>query len=587
MDKLKDLRKLMEREKIDTYVITKFDPHKTEYGAEYWNAVKFISGFTGSAGMVVITKDDAGLWTDGRYFIQAENQIQGTGIKLHKIGEPTTKDIFSYVKDETKEGGVVAFDGRTLFVTEANKLEQKLKTKNIKIRTDIDLIGEIWEERAAQGKNEIYEHEIKFAGKERSEKIQEIRKKMKEDGAEIYIISSTDDIAWLFNLRGNDIPNHTTFASFTVITENEVTLYVDSEKIYKVKEKLEKENIIIQEYDEIYDHLNKIEKTKNVLINPGCTNYYMYKKLEGTNIIEKEVDITTDLKAIKNEIELKNIENVNIRDGIAMVKFIKWSKENAGNITELDADEKISEFRKQGDNFLFESFDTIAGYMANAAMMHYKATKDSCSRVEAKGMLLVDSGGNYLDGTTDITRTFAVGEVTEEMKEDFTLVLKAHIGIATAIFLYGATGSNLDILARRHMWDRGIDYKSGTGHGIGYCLNVHEGPHGIRMSPVNEIKLEKGMLITNEPGIYRKDEHGIRTENTVLVVEKEQTQFGTFLKFETISYCPIELKLVKVEMLSEEEKEWLNSYHKTVYEKLSPLLNEEEKAWLQSETKSI
>lgn len=586
MNKLEMLRSLMKREKIDTYLITKFDPHNSEYSPRYWNGVQFISGFTGSSGTIVVTQDDAGLWTDGRYYIQANKQLEGTGIRLHKAAEPTTKDFFTYAKENTKDGGVIAFDGRTLSMGEAEALG---KFKNIKIKTDVDLINEFWEDRPQLSSQEIYEHDIKFAGKTREQKINETRNKMSELGAEIYVISSTDDIAWLFNLRGNDNDNCTTFASFAVITKEEVILFVHNEKIKSVKGKLEKENIIVKEYEEVYKYLEKVEKTKTILVNPDCTNYYMYKIIKDLNVIEENVDITSELKGRKNEVELANIEKANVRDGVAMVRLINWIRESVSKgeeVTEIDVAEKAYELRKKGDNFICESFDCIVGYMANGAMMHYKATEESHSQICNEGILLIDSGGNYMDGTTDITRTFSLGKVTDGMKDDFTLVLKGHISLATTTFLYGATGSSLDVLARKPLWDKGIDYKCGTGHGLGYFLNVHEGPQRISMIP-NNVKMEVGMLTTNEPGIYREGEYGIRTENTLLVVEKEQTQFGRFLKFETISYCPIDLNLINKDIMTNDEISWLNSYHETVYEKVSPFLNDSEKEWLKNDTKKI
>ncbi len=587
-DRINTLRTLMNKEKINTCIITKNDPHQSEYSPDFWNEVKYISGFSGSNGVVVITSEKAGLWTDGRYSIQAEKELEGSGIEVYITTNTGTIDYLTFAKDETPENGVIAFDGRTISVIEARNLNKKVQYKNINLKTDIDLVGEIWKDRPSLSQYKVFEHDIKYCGKSRNEKVNELRQKMKQEDSNVYVISSADDIAWLFNLRGKDMEGVPFFASYAVIDETNATIFIHGEKGTDVKTILENDNIILKDYYEIYDYLKNLKNISTILINPFKTSYSLYKVIEQHPIKNIAIDITSNFKAIKNETELKNIENTNIRDGIAMLRFSMWLQENVkkSDISEFDIALKIEEFRKSCENYFDQSFSTIAAYMSNAAMMHYRAKEDSCSKLKPEGMLLVDSGGNYLDGTTDITRTYILGEISEKMKRDFTLVLKSHISLAKAIFLYGTTGSNLDVLARLPMWSNCMDYKSGTGHGIGFFLSVHEGPHRISQIP-NNTPLEIGMIMSNEPGVYRQNEYGIRTENTMKVVEHSESEFGKFLKFEVISYFPIDLKGIDINMLNDEEKDWLNNYHKTVFDKLSPYLNDLEAEWLKNETKPI
>ncbi len=590
-DKLKALRQLMESEGIDTYIITKFDPHQSEYSPDYWNGVMFISGFTGSAGTVVITKDKACLWVDGRYDVQAVNQTKGTEFQVLKTSDPKTKDYLEFAKDETKKEGKIGFDGRTLSFEVGRKLQKLVKHKQIKLETELDLCGKIWTDRPQTSVAPVYNFLEKYCGKSRTDKIKAVREKMDQDGVNVYVISSLDDIAWLFNLRGNDSLHCTFFAAFAVIDEESATLFIHGEKAKDVKELLENDGISVKEYEDVKAYLEQYsncDRYINIALNPLTTSFSLSLAITGLNYMETTPDYTTSLKAVKNDVELLNLEKANVIDGVAMVRFIKWVKENAGTgeLTEYNVDDALLKFRQMGENFVMPSFSTIAAYMGNAAMMHYSATEVKHDKIMPKGMLLVDSGGQYLYGTTDITRTIVLGEITPEMKKDFTLVLISHINLATAKFLYGASGTNLDILSRYPMWQNGLDYKCGTGHGLGFFLNVHEGPHSIRMQS-NSIKLEIGMIMTNEPGIYRENQYGIRTENTVKVVPHSTTEFGEFLCFETFSYCPIDLNGIEKDMLTTDQLDWLNKYHKTVYEKLSPYLSEDEKVWLKDATKPL
>lgn len=588
-ERVQNLRKLMKEKGIDAYIIPSADAHQSEYVAEHFKCRQWISGFTGSAGTVVVTLDEAGLWTDGRYFIQAEKQLRGSEIKLFKMGEPGVPTYMEFIKNSLHDGNTVGFDGRLFSHAAYLKMNKLFSRKGIKINTDYDLVDKLWVDRPSIPKGKVFIHDLKFAGKSRTEKLEEIRKEMKDKGADVYLLTQLDDIAWLYNLRGSDVPINPVFYSYTVIFEDAAHLFIDEAKLTdSVKDELKHDGITLHDYEDVGKFLKDLKKEKVVLLDGDKTSEWLYKSMPtGIEIID-EPNISTMIKAVRNEIEIKNYRNCQVRDGVAMVKFLYWLKKNVGKekITEIDAEDKLEEYRRQGENFLELSFDTICAYMDHAAMMHYKAQRETQYEIKDSGFLLVDSGAHYLDGTTDITRTFVLGKISDEMRRDFTLVLKANIALSSVKFLYGATGSNLDVLARKPIWEYGLDYKCGTGHGVGYCLNVHELPQ--RFSPVpNFIRLEKGMIITNEPGIYLEGKYGIRTENDMLTVEDEKTEFGQFMRFEPITYCPIDLDGIDTNMLTQEEKCWLNSYHKKVYELLSPSLNTDEKEFLRKETREI
>ncbi len=588
MNNLEKLREAMEKENIDYYIIPSSDSHQSEYVAEHFKGREFISGFTGSAGVLLVGLKEAFLWTDGRYFIQAERELNGSGISLIKMRTPGYPTIEEWIKKNIKSKKTLGFDGRLFSVNQYKGFLDISKENNFSINMDNDLLKNIWEARPELPKSKIFLHGEAYSGKYASEKLQEVRKHMKEKDAKNYIISSLDDIAWLCNIRGNDVKFNPVALSYVLINENYANLYINNAKIDdNTKEKLKNEGFEIYEYDEIEEHVKLIED--RTIIDPNKLNAKIYSCLSSDVKVINEMNITTKLKAIKNEVEIANTEKSQVRDGVAMVKFIKWLKDNLGKekITEISASKKLTEFRSKGENYKGDSFGTIAGYKEHAAMMHYSATEATDYEIKQEGMFLVDSGGQYLDGTTDITRTFILGNITEEEKRDFTLVLKGHIALSTAKFLKGTTGVNLDILARRPLWNYGIDYKCGTGHGVGYFLNVHEGPQGIRPEG-NSTVLKPGMIITNEPGVYKEGKHGIRIENTLLVVKDiNSEEFGEFYKFKTISYCPIDLNGVVIEMLTNEERDWLNNYHKIVFEKLSPYLNDEEIEFLKVQTREI
>ncbi|MDR3239163.1 MAG: aminopeptidase P family protein [Clostridiales bacterium] len=594
--KIAALRERMAREKIDMYIITKFDPHQSEIASEYWNAVKYISGFTGSSAEMAVTSDYAGLWTDGRYYVQAERELAGSEIALVRATEPGVKDILTFAQERTPSGGAIGFDGYTLSAAEAAKLRRKIALKQIRLQTGIDLVGEIWPDRPAGAKRTIVDHPTRFCGQSRRDKLERVRAEMAEQNADVYPLSALDDIAWLMNLRGigadtelggaEVLDTEVLFPAYAVIEKEKVVLFVDADEVAGVNEILRLDGVELKEMQEI-GNLAALDPALSILINPERASFSLYQKLEQHPLLEIATDITTRMKAVKNAVELACLEDVNIRDGAAMVRFLIWLKDNvrSGQITERDIDGKLRELRAQGENYISPSFDTIAAYMANAAMMHYHAGENAAV-IRPEGLLLVDSGAHYWDGTTDITRTIVMGPVSAPMKRDFTLTLRSHTALASAVFLHGATGSNLDILARAPMWENRMDYKSGTGHGVGFCLNVHEGPHRISLPP-NPHRLEPGMIVTNEPGVYRESQYGIRTENTLAVEEDRETEFGRFLKFRTISYCPIDLEGIDASMLNAEEKNWLNRYHAMTREKLSPCLKPEERVWLENATRAI
>lgn len=583
------LRKIMKEQGVDAFIIPSSDNHISEYVSKYFKCREWITGFTGSAGTAVVTMDEAHLWVDGRYYIQAERQVEGSQFIVEKMGMQNVKKYSEWVCDALNKGQTIGFNGRVMPINIYKEIEELSSNKGINIKVLEDVFESLWVDRPQMPKEEVFVHDIKYSGKSILEKLNQVREEMKKMGVTHYVIAALEDIAWLLNLRGNDVQNTPVFLSYILVALDNCSVYIHEGKLnQEAKERLNEANVSVKEYSQISDDLSLIKKGDVVLLDPNRTTIWLKEAIDkNVKCVEKR-NITTTLKAKKNSVELENTENSQIKDGVAMVKFIYWLKNNLGKIeiTELSASAKLEELRRQQENCLGISFDTIAAVGPNAAMMHYKATEESYAKLERKGFFLLDSGGQYLDGTTDITRTFALGELTEEEKEDYTLVLKSHIALNRAVFLHGATGSNLDVIARMPMWRRGLDYKCGTGHGVGYLLSVHEGPQSFSQVP-NDVKLEEGMIITNEPGIYKEGKHGIRIENTITVKPHIETEFGKFMRFEVISYCPIDLEPVKVEMLTDEEREWLNEYHRIVYSKLSKHLSADEDKFLKEVTNSI
>lgn len=573
---------------IQAFIIPSTDPHLSEYVAPHWKSREWISGFTGSAGTVVITEKKAGLWTDSRYFLQAAEQLQGSGIDLYKEMLPETPSITKFLSDELQPGKSVGIDGKMFSVEQVESMQAELSAKNIQIVFCPDPMDELWENRPPMPESPAFVYDIKYAGKSCSEKIAAIRTELKKKSAESVMLSALDEIAWTLNLRGNDVHCNPVVVSYLLITEKKAVLFIAPEKVTEeVRNYLEEQQIEIQNYSDTEIYLSDLNSS-SILMNPAKTNYSVFSSVNPQcRIIRGEAPVAL-LKAIRNEQEIKGIHAAMQRDGVALVKFLRWleSAVPSGTETELSIDRKLHAFRATQDLYVGESFDTIAGYKEHGAIVHYSATEESNTTLHPKGFLLLDSGAQYLDGTTDITRTIALGELTTEEKTDYTLVLKGHIALAMAVFPSGTRGAQLDVLARMPLWSHKMNFLHGTGHGVGHFLSVHEGPQSIRMNE-NPIVLQPGMVTSNEPGVYKSGSHGIRTENLTLVCSAGEGLFGEYLKFETITLCPICKKGIIKELLTADEVDWLNNYHQQVYEKLSPKLNEEEKAWLKEATAAI
>lgn len=583
-------RNKMLEEKIDYYIITDSDDHNSEYVDPHFKSRAFISGFTGSNGTVVISKEQTCLWTDGRYFVQAENQIKGTEIKLYKLGLEGIINYLEYLKQNVKDNETIGFDGRCFSLNELESIKDLFKDKNVNIKVDNDLVGMIWENRPEVHMGKAFSHDIKYCGMSREEKLKNVREKMEELGADNYVISSLDDIAWLLNIRGNDIPCNPVVVSFVLIDEKDAFLFVDEKKIPNdLALELEKAGVKLKKYDEIYQAISSI-KEGSILFDKSKINCKLANSMKDNLIKITQRNITTDMKAIKNETEIENSKKAQKRDCAALVKFFSYLDKHikTEHITELDVSELLLKFRSEGENFVEASFETIAGYMENGALAHYQATEEKFSTLEPKGFLLIDSGGQYYDGTTDITRTISLGEVSDEMKKDFTYALKALINLSRTKYIKNTNGISLDMMTRSVLWREGIDYKHGTGHGLGFFLNVHEGPQSISHRANPSIYFEPGMITTNEPGIYKEGKYGIRHENDMLTVEGFKNEYGdTFMEFETLTYCPFDIKSIDKQYLNSDEINWINDYHKKTFELLSPLLQGEDLKWLKSATKEI
>ena len=577
-EKLIAMRHAMADKGIDAYIIPGSDAHQSEYIADYWRTRHWLSGFTGSNGLIAVTEKAAGLWTDGRYFIQAEKQLAGSGIKLFKMNEPNVPTYSKWLADNLPQNAKVGFDGRVLSVAELGVLKRDFAHKKISFHYDDDIAGALWKDRPPLPAAPAFAHDIKFTGKYTMDKLAEVRAKMKKRRVDLYLTAALDEIAWLANIRGNDIANTPVVYAYLLVAMDNAWLFIDEKKISFPLD------LTICPYEDIFGHLEKV--SGSLLYQPDAISVKLFNAIPKTAKPVKGQSIIAGLKAVKNETEIKNFRNAFIKEGVVMVRFLKWLDESdVSNIDEIEVQNKISDLRKTGEHSLGDSFTSIAAYGENAALMHYSPAPKNCSKLRPEGFLLVDTGGQYLDGTTDITRTISLGDITKEMRRDFTLVLKGHIALASAKFLQGASGVHLDVLARQYIWEAGMDYKSGTGHGLGFCLGVHEGPQNISMR-VKEQKLLPGMICTNEPGIYKEGRFGIRTENVLLVKELERNEHGTFLGFEVISYCPIDTKAIDMSLLTAKEMEYLNEYHQLVYEKLSPLLSQEERDWLEDKIKS-
>ena len=590
-ERIAALREAMKQHKIDAYIIPTSDPHMSEYPADCWKYREWISGFTGSAGTVIITADKAGLWTDSRYFLQASTQLEGTGIELFKMMLPETPTIPEFLTHELKEGQTVGLNGETYSLADARSLEKALAEKEIKLNTNASLIDPIWKERPAIPEAPMFEMPIELSGKSTEDKLLDINKMLHKAGADCTILSALDEVAWTFNIRGTDVAYNPVVISYAFVSEKESVLFVNPKKIpAEIAEHLKKEGVTLADYGMLATFLSRLPERTRVFIDSKRTNVAIYNALPKSSILIEGISPANHLKSIKNEAEIKGFRNAVLKDGIAMTKFYFWLEKmlKAGEkVTELSAAAKLTALRSEQPQYVMDSFASISSYGPHGAVVHYSPTPETDTELKTDSLYLLDSGAQYLDGTTDITRTIALcDEPSEQMKKDFTRALKGTIGIAKCKFPAGIRGCLIDAFARKALWEAGINYLHGTCHGIGHCLNVHEGPQSIRMEE-NPVILEPGMVMSDEPAMYRPGEYGIRTENMILIREDSETEFGKFLGFETLTLCYIDTKLVIPSMLSVREHAWLNKYHQMVYDLVSPHLNEEEKAWLKEKTAEI
>lgn len=597
--KIGQLRDRMKELGIDAYLVPTADFHESEYVGEFFKCRHFLTGFNGTAGTAVITMDKAGLWTDGRYFVQAEEQLSGSEIKLYHMGEPEFPTLDEFLEEELPVDGCLGFDGRVVNSELGYGLQNLLQEKNVTINCSKDLVGEIWTSRLAMSCEPIWSLDVKYAGKSTVEKLSDLRDAMKKNKAQIHLMTALDEIAWLFNLRGNDIVNNPVFLSYALITQDEAYLYVQKEAI-KEDTKMGKEvcaalaeaKVQVKEYAEFLQDVAAL-KNEKILLERKKASFAVCESIDASCRIIDEMNPCATMKAVKNATEIENMRKAHLKDGIAVTKFMYWLKHTIGtcDMTEMTAAHKIEELRAEQGNYIEPSFVTIAAYKENAAMCHYHPSDEVCKKLKPEGLLLVDSGGQYLEGTTDITRTYALGPLTEKEKEYYTIVAAAMLKVSTMKFLHGCRGINLDYTIREAFWKRGLDFAHGTGHGVGYLSNVHERPNGLRWKVVPERQdsavIEPGMICSDEPGLYFAGDFGTRTENLILCVEDEKNEYGQFLKFEFLTKAPIDLEALDTRFMDDADIERLNMYHKDVYKTISPYMNEEEKEWLKHVTREI
>ena len=586
-ERIASLRAQMSHYKIDAYIVPSSDPHQSEYVAEHWQSRAWISGFTGSAGTAVVLKDEAALWTDSRYFLQAETELASSEMELHKQGVPHAPEHISWLSQILPKGATVGLDGKLFSIGQVASIRTRLGAKGIAVNANLDLIEPIWNNRPSLPMSPIFEYEVKFAGKSRVEKLTEVRHAMQHD---FYLISTLDDIAWLLNLRGSDVDCNPVFYAYALVGKNEVILFVNPSKVpHELVAILEHDAIKLLPYTQITTKLQSLQGT--ISIDKASTSAQIYESIAKEQIQTGE-NIVLQHKAIKNATEVMHIKNAMKKDGVALTKLFMWLEQTLEERTvpEVEVAERLANFRKEQGDYFGESFSAIVGYQGNGAIVHYRPEAATCANLEKKGILLLDSGGQYFDGTTDITRTVALGTPTEEQKRNFTLVLKGHIALDRAKFPQGTTGPQLDTLARMHLWQDGLNYGHGTGHGVGFFLNVHEPPQGFATNPTTSrgrTAIEPGMFTSNEPGFYKDGEYGIRIENLVLCVEGEKTPYGQFYQFENLTLFPIDVHLIDKNLLTKEEVDWLNAYHAKVNALVSPLLTDAEKAWMAAKCQAI
>ncbi|MBQ6441239.1 MAG: aminopeptidase P family protein [Lachnospiraceae bacterium] len=591
-ERIAALRSKMKEQKIDAYLVVTDDFHASEYVCDYFKCREYISGFDGSAGTVVILQEEAGLWTDGRYFLQAEEELKGTGITLYRMMDEGVPELEDFLAEKLVGGATLGFDGRTVSSSLFRKLRKKLKD-DVRIAMGLDLIGELWTGRPALPSQPVMELPLSYAGKSREEKLSEIRERMKEKDLDCTVIASLDDIAWLLNLRGGDVLYNPVFLSFLIVLPEEALLYGNRHSFdNEIISRLNNDGVRLLPYEDFYQALSDHTEGKRVLIDPARVTAAIIDQMPVSAEIVEESNLTLLPKAKKNPTEVENIKEAHRKDGVAVTRFLYWLKHHVGKepLTEISVSKKLEEFRGEGEHYRGQSFAPIAGYGAHGAIIHYEATGDTDIPLAPENFLLLDTGGQYLEGTTDITRTIALGAVTEEQKKLYTAVLRGNLALGAAKFKYGCIGLNLDYLARSPLWEMGMDYNHGTGHGVGYYLNVHEGPQAFRFKLLGNAKeqtLEEGMVISNEPGIYLPGQFGIRIENLMVVKKLEKNEYGQFMGFDTLTLVPYEPDAIDVSMLTEREKELLNRYHQTVYDEIAPFLAPEEREWLSDVTKPL
>ena len=591
-ERLSALRKCMEEKNIDVYVVPTADFHQSEYVGEHFKARKFITGFSGSAGTAVITKTEARLWTDGRYFIQAAAQLEGTTVELMKMGEPGVPELNAYIEEVLKEGETLGFDGRVVSVGEGEGYAAIARKKNAKVNYQVDLIDEIWEDRPVLSEEPAFDLDVKYAGETVAGKLARIREEMKEAGTNVHVVSTIDDICWTLNIRGNDIDFFPLVLSYGIITMDSFELYIDERKLDdKLKAKLAKDGVNLHPYNDIYEDVKKFGSDVVAMIDPGKLNYALFNNIPENVKTVKKRNPAILMKAIKNPVEIENIRKAQIKDSVAHVRFMKWLKENVGKetITEMSASDKLDEFRAEMGKFIRPSFEPISSFGEHGAIVHYTSSPETDVELKEGQLFLTDTGAGFYEGSTDVTRTYALGEVPQIMKDHFTLVAISNLQLGSAKFLEGSTGMILDILARKPFWDRDLNFNHGTGHGVGYLLNIHEGPAGFRWKyrkGETEV-LQEGMVITDEPGIYIEGSHGIRLENELLTCKGTLNEYGQFMYFEAITLIPMDLDAINPDIMTQEDKKLLNDYHAKVYEVIAPYLNEEEQEWLKKYTRAV
>jgi Xaa-Pro aminopeptidase len=593
-ERIAKLREVMGKAGLDAYLVPTADFHESEYVGAHFKARAWLSGFEGSAGTLLVERNSARLWTDGRYFIAAAQQLEGSDIELMRMGEEGVPALEEYLETSLPEGGVLGFDGRVIHAALGEKLMRLIQKKGGRLEIERDLVDEVWKDRPPLSARAAYFLEEQYAGESRVSKLARLREQMAEKGATAHVLTSLDDIAWLMNLRGDDVEYNPVVLSYALITPSAAVLYANKVVFseYMIRD-LKQDGVTLRPYDQIYQDLKALGHEDKVLLDKGRVNYAIFRRLDGVGALINEMNPTTQMKAIKNSVELENLRRSHLKDGVAFTHFMYWLKTHVGKmpITEISASDYLEARRREQDDFVELSFDTIAGYGEHAALMHYSATPQSDAAIQPEGMLLVDSGAQYMDGTTDITRTMAMGELSAEQKLHFTTVLRSMLNLMSAKFLHGCTGLSLDILARGPIWDLDLDYKCGTGHGVGFLLNVHEGPQGFRWRARADRSegalMEEGMVTTNEPGIYLEGRYGIRTENEMICRKGEKNEYGQFMYFEPLTYAPIDLDAVEPDLMSEKEKRVLNEYHAMVFEKLSPFMQGEELEWLRHYTRAI